>query len=73
VIQRIVATVVATLILWFVWWFFGQLLLLWLVYGAAKGHQIAAVAAGLIFWVVVIAIPPFVWFRFRHVQENPDR
>lgn len=66
-IQRVAATIVATLILWFVWWFFGSMLLLALVYGVAKGNEVADFLAGAIFWLVVVAIPPLLWFRFRRV------
>jgi preprotein translocase subunit SecF len=71
VIQRIAATVVATLLLWFVWWFFGGLFLTWLQFRLPIG--IGPLIAGGVFWGVVVAIPPLLWFRFRHVQENPDR
>jgi len=67
VIQRVAATIAATLILWFVWWFFGSMLLLALVYGVAKGNDVAGLLAGAIFWLVVVAIPPLLWFRFRRV------
>ena len=67
-IQRVAATIAATLILWFVWWFFGGMMLLALVYGAANGSELVGILAGAIFWLVVVAIPPLLWFRFRHVQ-----
>ena len=67
-IHRVAATIAATLLLWFGWWSLGQMLLIWFVYVVAKGNEVADVASGLTFWAVVIAIPPFVWFRFRHVQ-----
>ncbi len=69
-IQRVVATILATLILWFLWFFLGNLLLLWIGYSIG-GPALDMV--GEIFWAVVVAIPPLLWFRFRHVQENPDR
>jgi hypothetical protein len=68
--RRVAATILGTLILWFLWVFLGQLLLLWVEYsiGGPAGY-----VTGAIFWIAVVAIPPLLWFRFRHVQENPDR
>ena len=67
-ILRVAATLAATLILWFVWWFFGTMLLLSVLYGLAGGNEVVGFLVGAIFWLVVVAIPPLLWFRFRHVQ-----
>jgi hypothetical protein len=64
VIQRVAATVVGTLILWFVWWFFGVLLVMWLSYAS----DILGGIASVLWWIGVVAIPPLLWFRFKHVS-----
>ncbi|MES2120304.1 MAG: hypothetical protein V4513_06970 [Pseudomonadota bacterium] len=63
-IQRIAATITATLILWFVWWFFGVMFVWWI----SSMSEAAGNLAGVLWWIAVVAIPPLVWFRFRHVQ-----
>ena len=63
-IQRMAATVAATLILWLLWWFFGVMLALWL----NSVSEFLGVVAGTVWWIGVVAIPPLVWFMFRHVH-----
>ena len=63
-IQRVTATVVGTLILWFVWWFFGVLLVMWLSYFS----DILGGIGSVLWWIGVVAIPPLLWFRFKHVS-----
>ncbi|MCL6679279.1 hypothetical protein LZ519_08150 [Sphingomonas sp. RG327] len=62
--KRIAVTAAVTLLVWFAWWFFG-VMLVWSLFAVSPA---VADIAGVVWWIGVVAIPPLVWLRFKHVQ-----